>query len=89
MKYLRNSTFYTKKIKNKWYILENNKKIMRELNEVGSLIWEMLAKPCTTEHLAHRVCREYNIESKIAEKDIQKFISSYIKEGYIIKMNEH
>lgn len=84
MKYIRNNKLYTKRIKNKWYILEPNKKVMRELNEVGSTIWGALIKPCIIEDLVKQVCEKYSVEVAIAEKDIKKFVSEYVKDGYII-----
>jgi hypothetical protein len=45
MKYQRVTKIFAKKMNGKWYILEPNKKIIRELNEVGSFIWQQLVKP--------------------------------------------
>jgi len=88
MKYTRNNKIYTKKINNKWYILEKNKKTMRELNEVGSFIWELLVNVYSLENLVSRVCKEYQVKEEVAENDIQKFISEYVKEGYISTVSD-
>lgn len=83
MKYARNNKIYTKKINDKWYILEKNKKTMRELNEVGGFIWELLVDVYSIEVLVNKVCKEYQVKVEVAKNDIQKFISEYVKEGYI------
>jgi len=88
MKYTRNNKIYTKKINNKWYILEKNKKTMRELNEVGSFIWELLINVYSLKNLVSRVCKEYQVKEEVAENDIQKFISEYVKEGYISTVSD-
>lgn len=84
MKYIRKNNIYTKKIGGKWYILENNKRTMRELNDVASFIWELLSKELTIEDLVKKVCKEYQVNVEVAKKDILKFITEYAKEGYII-----
>lgn len=83
IKYIRNKTIYTKKINDKWYILEKNKKTMRELNDVGGLIWELLIKTRSLDVLVTHVCKEYKVKPEVASTDIEQFISEYIKEGYI------
>lgn len=84
MKYVRNSKLFTKRIKDRWYILEPNKRVMRELNEVASTIWSVLSKPCSLEDLVRRVCKEFKVEATVAEKDIRKFISNYVKMGLLL-----
>jgi hypothetical protein len=88
MKYTRNNNIYTKKINNRWYILEKNKKTMRELNEVAGFVWELLVKACSFENLVNKVCKEYEVTPEVAEKDIQKFISEYVQEGYISTVSD-
>lgn len=83
MKYIRNKSRYTKKIGEKWYILEPNKKIMRELNLVASLLWEMLEKPSTIEELVKRICKEFAVDKIQAEQDTSVFIKQYLKEQFI------
>lgn len=87
MMYVRNGKLYSKRIKNKWYILEPGKEAMRELNEVGSLIWNLLKKPTGLNSLVQEICKDYSVEKDIAEKDVKKFISEYVKEGYIDVLN--
>lgn len=83
IKYLRNKAIHAKAINNKWYILEPNKKIMRELNSVASLLWEMLEKPSTIEELVKRICKEFAVDKVQAEQDISVFIKQYLKEQLI------
>ena len=83
MKFIRNKSIYSKKIEDKWYILESNKKVMRELNAVASLLWEMLEKPSTIEDLVKRICKEFAVDKVQAEQDTRVFIKQYLKEQLI------
>lgn len=85
MIYKRDNGIYSKNIQGKWYFLERNKKVMRELNEVGSFIWGLLGKECSFEDIVKKVSKEFNVGSKKIDGDIKKFIDGYVKEGYIIK----
>lgn len=87
MKYVRNEKLFYKRIKDKWYILEPGKETMRELNEVGSAIWSLLIKPYSIKNLVKKICQDYDVEAEIAEKDIKKFISEYVRDGYVNFLN--
>ena len=87
MKYQRVTKIFAKKMNGKWYILEPNKKIIRELNEVGSFIWQQLVKPRDINEVVNAICKEYRVDAKTAETDVRKFISEYVKDGYISEIS--
>ena len=87
MKYTRNTAIYTKKIKEKWYILEGDKKTMRELNEVASFVWELVAKAQSLDVLVSKVCKEYQVDEGVAKSDIETFLTEYKTAGFIITMS--
>ncbi len=75
---------YCRKIKNQWVILDKDKKHIRVLNETGGFIWELLKKPLSKEQVVKKIVKNYNVEFSIAAKDLDDFIHSYVKEGFLI-----
>ena len=86
MKYIRSKVVYSKNIKGVFFLLEPNKRFMRELNDVGGFVWNKLEKPMSITKLTELVCKKYNVTQIIAEKDIKNFIRDYLKSGYIVEV---
>lgn len=82
---VQSKEIYTKKISGVWFLLEPNKKFMRELNDVAGFIWGSLEKPTSVVRLVGLVCKRYKVTRAVAEKDIKMFIQDYLKDGYIIE----
>lgn len=85
--FIRNKTLYAKKIKRQWFILEPNKKMMRELNEAASTIWEILAKPHSINEIIKQLCLKYDVEPKQAKMDVETFIKEYVRDGFVKEYN--
>lgn len=83
MKITRVNNIFSKKIKNKWVILEPNKEYVRELDEVAGLIWEMAQKPVTTETIAKKLSLIYQHSLANIKKDVEEFVRKYLKEGFL------
>ncbi len=83
MNYIRENGVHSKKIGQTWYILENNHKTMRELNDVAGHLWQLLAKKQSMESLVKSVCSQYRVAPERARKDIQAFSDDYIKDKYL------
>lgn len=84
MKYIRNKGIYSKKIEGVVYVLEPNKKYMRELNDVAGFIWDKLEKPISMEKLQAQVCKNYKVAQDRVAVDVKEFIDDYVKDGYIL-----
>ncbi len=84
MQYQQSPLVYSKQIDGVWYILETNKKTVRELNELAGFIWLTLSSPQTSAEILERVCHIFSVDKKIAEQDLKKFLSSYVRDGYVI-----
>lgn len=87
MKIVRNDLVYSKKINDKWVLLEDNKEYIRELNDLASIIWEITKKPTEISVLISRVASFVEKPVLLIQKDITKFINQYIKEGFLVKMD--
>ena len=83
----RNNDFYTKKIKGRWIILEKNKRFVRELNEIGSLIRDIAEKPVSIKDIVIEIFSLYNGSEDKIRKDVKNFINKYLKEGFLIKVS--
>ena len=80
----QNSSIYSKKIKNKWIILEKNKKYTQELNITANFIWELCAHPIEIDHLIKKICSEFDIDQETATQDVETFIQEYLKKKFLI-----
>jgi len=86
MKFIQNKKIFTKKIKGMYFLLEPNKRFMRELNDVAGFIWNKLEKPMSIKKLTELICKNYSVTQIVAEKDIKNFIHDYSKSDYIVEV---
>lgn len=49
------------------------------LNETGAFLWEILTKGADENDLVRALCENYNVERKMAEKDVLEFINKLKK----------
>lgn len=83
MKIKHKEDIFSKKIKNKWVILEPNKEYVRELDEVAGIIWEMAQKPTDTKAITKKIASIYNNPLNKIQKDVDEFVKKYIKNGFL------
>lgn len=48
-------------------------------NETGAFIWNLLAEGTTQESIVNEMLKEYEVESSVAETDVQNFIDKLKK----------
>jgi len=77
--------FFSKKINGSWIILEKDKQYVRELNEIGSLVWEYARKPATPEKIATKISRSYNQPYEKVLADVTAFVNDYLREGFFVE----
>jgi hypothetical protein len=53
------------------------------LNELGTFIWDRIEGTINFNQLVESVCKEYEVDSHVAEKDIIEFLSSLESSGII------
>lgn len=66
-----------------WLVLEPNKDAYLEMNDVAACIWSQLQKPSSPESIARQVVAEYEIDFQTALKDVQEFLATYAKKGFL------
>lgn len=53
------------------------------VDNVGRLIWDLLASPQPTSEIIAEVCNRYDVEADQAEADVHEFIDSLITSGLV------
>lgn len=48
---------------------------MISLNETGAFLWNLLGEETTREALCENLLKEYNVDKKTAEEDVDEFIN--------------
>ena len=53
------------------------------LDEVGSLVWQLLAEPRPVATIRDRIVAEYDVDPAICERDLLTFLDGLAEEGLI------
>lgn len=85
MKLCRNPNVFSKKVGNRWHLLEPKQAFVRELNETAGVIWEHVKKPVSQEFLVQRLTTLYNKPRKECARDVNEFVGEYLKAGLLIR----
>jgi len=72
---------FFKKIKDKYIIIKVGEKFIRQLNETGNLIFDLVIKKKRFKDIVKKIVNIYEIDIKQAENDVFLFIKKYLKEG--------
>lgn len=88
MKYCRHPLVHWKTIKGVVILLEHNKAFIRELNEVGSLIWQTISSPQSLDSITERVCSVFDVEKNQARNDLEEFLREYLRLGFVQMVRE-
>lgn len=83
MKYCRHPSVYWKTIKGGVVLLEHNKAFIRELNAVGSLIWQAIGSPRSQDAITEQVCAVFDVEKNQAGNDVEEFLREYLRLGLV------
>jgi hypothetical protein len=54
---------------------------MLTLNESGVLLWRLLERGCERENLVTTLLKEYDVQTSIAEADVDEFLEKLKKAG--------
>jgi hypothetical protein len=57
------------------------------LNEVGTLIWELIDGEHSVSEITEAMCDAYEVEPEVAEKDTLEFLNS-LKEAGLLRLSE-
>lgn len=81
--YSKSPDVSTKIIDHTTYLLKKGDKYVRRLNQTASLIWQNLGESKTADELVTIVRNFYSVPKTQIIQDVQKFLSVYLKEGFI------
>lgn len=56
-----------------------------KLNETGLFLWKMLAHNVTEDDMVAALCDEYNVDDRLARRDVSNFIEALDDEGILLK----
>ena len=81
--YRWNSAVATRTLDGTAFVLAGGR--MVRLDEVGTLIWELLKEGSTVASVAERVAAEYDVEVAQAARDAEQFCESLCERGMLVK----
>lgn len=80
---VRNPNIITHKFDGRIYLLDPQRNVIRELNEVAGFIWRNAGKSITADKLITKIVSRFDVHPKIAVEDVVKFVKKYLKAGLL------
>lgn len=85
MKIKQNPKAIYTKLEDKIVILEAEKGRVLTLNQTASFIWEKSKRAIEVKKLVDKLCQEFEVERKIADKDTQELVKKLLKRSLLLK----
>jgi len=63
-----------RKIGGELFVFDRKMSVIHSFNKVGTLIWEELAIHTPIEGIVGKICARFEVDSSIAESDLQDYI---------------
>lgn len=79
----RVGTYPFQKVLDETVIVEPRAKLMHQLDEVASDIWELLAKPRPVREIINLIAEDYDVDHKTVQADITQFLRAMMKRNLI------
>ncbi|EMA70029.1 hypothetical protein C468_00800 [Halorubrum kocurii JCM 14978] len=57
------------------------------MNEVGTLVWEMIQQPKTLDEVSQKVVSEYDVAYERCQRDVSKMLVEMVDEG-LVRLDE-
>lgn len=58
---------------------------VKVLNEVGSVIWELIDGSSSIDEISKKICKKYEVTEKTARSDVLSFLKQLTANGMIIQ----
>jgi len=78
--------FPIKKVKDSFFIVNQEKGTIVTLNEVSFFLWNHLSEKCNEKGLVELLIQEYDVEHDEAKGDINEFLKITLNSGIIEKV---
>jgi methyltransferase-like protein len=79
--------FPFQRIEDSVVIVDTKDRLLHQLNEVGSYIWEYLDKKPSLDEIVDSVAEEYEVDLAVAQREIPQFLETLL-ENHLIKISE-
>lgn len=66
------------------YVVSVDKQMMIELNEVGTVVWEVMSRPSSLDELIEVVAERFEIEPAVAREDVGRFLQTLVERGVVV-----
>jgi hypothetical protein len=86
MSFYKKKDFLLKRVKDLYFIVNQKKGTIVNLNEVSFFIWNCLDKPLDVAGLVGLLTTEYDVNESEAKSDIEDFLEIALKSGIIDKV---
>jgi len=83
--YKRRSNIVFQEVEGSIHILDEKNDSIVSLNSTATFLWKKLSKPVTIENLVQSLTSSFEIGSKQAKEDVNKFIRSMSKLNFLTK----
>lgn len=77
------NTLFLQKVDDETILLDTKTQEYFSLNEVGSIIWEILSEKRELKLVKDELLNRYDIDEKQLEKDILSFVEALVEKGLI------
>lgn len=79
----RMNNYPFQKIEDETIIVDPKNRLMHQLNDVGSRLWELLIKERSVQEIADIIAEEYDIDAPTAQKDIIQILETLSEQKLI------
>lgn len=80
---VQNPKIISHRFKDKIYLLDPQRNVIRELNETAGFIWQNTGKNIAVEELVKKITAKFDAPVKTVGEDVIKFIKKYLKEDLL------
>ncbi len=73
------------KIDGETLVVVPKKRMVHHLNEVGTHVWELLARPCSLDQIVAGVAKEFEAEPAAVRRDVRPYLRKMEKLDLVIR----
>jgi len=74
-----------RKIDGNFFIVDAEKEMLHELNDLGSFTWNLIVKKKKSEEILKKIVEEFEVSATQAKKDFDDFINKLKEKGLVIR----
>jgi hypothetical protein len=82
--YIRNNETISGRLHDELVMMDIQKGKYFSLNQVATVIWDMLEQPLTLEEVCNRLTSEYNVDPVQCQKEVETHLTEMQKLGLVV-----